>query len=652
MTTLTPPPRRTGPAGAPPPTGRGPLTPSVAVRIAALGTLALVLMGVLLARLWFLQVIGGQAYAQRAEDNRIRTIKEPAPRGLITDRTGRVVLAQNRPSWNLVADPAEMPRARRRAVLGRLAPVLREPLPRLLARVATAERQAPLEGVVLAEDVPQTLQIAFAERAREFPGVSLERSYVRAYPDGTMAAHVLGYIGPIFPEEYQRYRAKGYVGNERVGLTGAEAEYESYLRGVKGDRRVEVDASGEPTGRGVISSTPPVAGDMLRLTIDVPTQRALEQQLRLRVEDSPTATGAAGVALDPNTGEVLAMASYPTYSPEAYARDESRLIRRYVRDKNRPLFPRALQGGYPPGSTFKAVTLSSALQLGLLTPSSQIGSPAELKLYDTVFKNFRGESYGALTPPQAMEVSSDTFFYELGARFWRKRLSGGQEFQQDWARRFGFGSATGIDLPGEGEGRVPSEAWKREYFANDADNDFWKPGDDINMAVGQGYLEVTPLQMAVAYAAIANGGTLRTPTIARQVDGPTGQVLRRLSAATPSRTLPLAPSTLNTVREGLFLAANGPNGTSTAVFGGIPAAGGPTIVGKTGTAETGVQGQEDHSWYVGYGPYRDPKIVVAIVIEHGGTGATAAAPAVCRTMAAYLKYDPDLCGVPAPVESN
>jgi penicillin-binding protein 2 len=648
MTTLTPPPRRTGSTGggSTPPKGRAPLTPAVAVRIAALGMVAVVLIGILLTRLWFLQVIGGQAYAQRAEENRVRTIKEPAPRGLVTDRTGRHVFAQNRPGWNVVARPAELQGARRRAVLAKLAPVLDVPLPRMTAAMAKADRDAPLEGVVLAEDVDQDLQIALAERARDFPGVTLERTYVRTYPDDTLAAHVLGYTGPIFAEDYARYREQGYVGNERVGVTGVEAKYESYLRGVKGDRRVEVTATGEPTGRGTISSTPPTPGDTLRLTIDYPTQRALEQQLRFRVTDSPTATGAAGVALDPRTGEVLAMASFPTYSPDAYARNRTRLTARYNRDERRPLFPRAIQGSYPPGSTFKAVTMSSALQLGLLRPDEGIGSPAELELYGTVFPNFRRQYHGTLSPPRAMEVSSDTFFYTLGSRFYEKRIKEGPEFQQQWAQRFGFGRPTGIDLPGESGGRVPSEDWKEEYFASDRDNNFWKPGDDINMTVGQGYLEVTPLQMAVAYAAIANGGTIPTPMIAREVVGPANQVKRRLSAATPSRTIPLSPTTLRTVREGLDLASNGPNGTATAVFSNVRATGGVEVAGKTGTAEPGVRGEEDHSWFVGYAPYRDPRIVVAVVVEHGG------AAAVCRTMAAYLKYDPELCGIPVAEDSN
>lgn len=652
---LTPGPRRTGGSGGGPGNPgprRSPLNPSSAVRIAALGGIAMVLLGILVARLWFLQVIGGQAYAQRAEDNRIRTIQEQAPRGLITDRTGTEVLAQNRPGWDVVARPLELQGERRRQVLRRLAPVLGVPVREMAGKMADAERNSPYEGVVLADDVPPVLQIAFAERERDFPGVTLERTYVRTYPDGTLAAHVLGYTAPIFAEDYQKYRKLGYVGNENVGVAGVESQYESYLRGEKGERRVEVDAAGDPVGRGTVASTPPTPGDTLRLTIDTSTQRALEQQLRLRVENGFTATGAAGVALDPQTGEVLAMASYPTFSPDAYARRNTRVTARYNTDPRQPLFPRAMQATLPPGSTFKAVTLSSALQLGLVKPDEVIGSPSEITLYGTVFPNFRKQFHGELTMPQALEVSSDTVFYSIGSRFYEKRLAeGGTEFQQVWAQRFGFGAPTGIDLPGEAGGRVPTEKWKTEHFAGDSDNDFWKPGDDINMTVGQGYLEVTPLQMAVAYAAIANGGRVVTPSIAREITSPTGQVVRRLSMARPERDLKLSPATLRTVREGLNMAANGYNGTAYGIFAPVAQAGGPVVAGKTGTAESGVEGR-DHSWFVGYAPYRNPRIVVAIVVQYGGTGASAAAPAVCGTMAAYLKFDAGLCGVPPTGDTN
>ncbi len=549
-----------------------------------------------------------------------------------------------------MARPLELDGERRLQVLRRLAPVLGEPVAVMARKMNQGETNTPYDGVVLAEDVDPDLRIRLAERAREFPGVSLEPTYVRTYPERTLAAHVLGYTGPIFAENFERYRSLGYVGNENVGQAGVESEYESYLRGEKGERRVEVDVAGDPVGRGTISATPPTAGDTLRLTVHAPTQRAMEEQLRFRVEDSPTARGAAGVALDPETGEILAIASYPTFSPEAYVRRQTRVTARYNRDRRQPLFFRAIAGAFPPASTFKAITLSTALQQEVVTRDELIGSPPELELYNTVFRNFQGESHGLLNAVQAVEFSSDTYFYTLGSRFYENWLKDRQEVQQEWARRFGFGQPTGIDLPGEAAGRIPTDAWKRDYFPAGSDNDYWKPGDNINMTVGQGYVEATPLQMAVAYSAIANGGRVVSPTIAKEIVSPTGQVVRRLSMARPERRIPLSPATLETVREGLVQAANGPNGTATSVFGPIPAAGGPTIAGKTGTAEN--LPNPDHSWFVGMAPAEKPRIVVAIVVQNGGTGAGAAAPAVCRTMAAYLDYDAELCGTPPPRKTN
>jgi penicillin-binding protein 2 len=640
-----------GPGRRPP----RPLTPRSAFRIAVLGAIALALIGVLVVRLWFLQVIGNQAYAQRAEDNRVRTVADEAPRGLITDRTGRVVLAQNRPSRNVVAYPQELRDERRLQIMRRLAPILGVGPAVLMRRMAEGEEAAPYQPVVLAENIARGVEWTLAERIREFPGVEIDDAFVRDYPEDDLAAHVLGYTRQITAEQYDTYRARGYVGNERIGQDGVERQYEQYLRGVAGERQVEVDAFGEPVAGRQVVSRPPVQGDNLALTIDVAAQRALQAQLRQRVDNSFTAEGAAGVALDPRTGEIIALASYPTFRPNVFvqpSRRNNREITGYFREgANDPMNNRAVQGRFPPASTFKAVTAGSAMRLGILSPTELIGSPSEIELYGTVFPNFQKEFHGNLALPQALEFSSDTYFYSVGSRFWERR----REQQQAWARRWGFGALTRIDLPGETGGRVPSPEWKREYFRTvDPTQVDWVPGDDINMTVGQGNLEVTPLQMAVAYAAIANGGRILTPTLGRQVTTQSGRLVRRIAAARPERRLGIPESMLGPIREGLYLAANGGNGTARAIFAPVAAAGGPTVAGKTGTAEPGIRGEEDHSWFVGYAPYNDPRIVVAIVVEHGGTGASAAAPAVCNVIAAYTptRFDPSLCGTPPARESN
>jgi len=645
-----------------------PLNPQTAFRIAVIGGATLVAIGVLVIRLWFMQVIDAQGYAQAATANSVRTVIVPAPRGLITDRTGKVVLADNVPSVNVVAFPLELQGAQRTTEMAMLAPILHTRADHLMAAMAHGETASPYEPVVLAENVSAIQRAVISERIRQFPGVQLQSAYVRDYPYDTLAAHILGYTGTITQQEYASYVAKGYLGNEQVGQSGLEAQYEQYLRGVPGQTQVEVDASGNPVSSGPVSSTPPIQGDNLALSIDIPTQKALENQLRLRVQDSGTATGAAGVAIDPSTGQILAMASYPTFSPNAFVQHNNKLITSYLSTSHAratdPLLNRAIGSSYPPGSTFKAVTSVSALELGILSATEEIDGPSEITLFGTVFPNFEKEDNGVITLPTALEVSSDTYFYQVGARFWGLHLAAYDKTsdpnsglqQQSWAERFGFNAITGIDLPGEVSGLVPTPAWKKAYFAQlgETANETWLPGDNINMAVGQGNLLVTPLQMAVAYSAIANGGSIVTPTVGMDLTNQSGQVVRQLSGVTPPRSLALSPAILDVVRQGLENVTQGSQGTASAVFSPVAAAGGPVVAGKTGTAQSGVNGAADHSWFVGFAPFNNPKIVVAVIIEHGGVGASAAAPAVCATMAAYgpTKFNPNLCGRPAAVKSN
>jgi penicillin-binding protein 2 len=398
---------------------------------------------------------------------------------------------------------------------------------------------------------------------------------------------------------------------------------------------------GEPVGREVVSSRAPSPGRDIQLSIDGPTQEALQDALRERVALGGS-TGAAGVALDPATGEVLAMASYPTFDPSAFVDGTSKQIERIINSPDKTALNRAIAGRYPSGSTFKVVTAAAALQAGYITPDQLVDSPSDVTLYKQVFPNFKNIAHGDVDLARALEVSSDTYFYKLGDRFYQ---AAGSPLQAE-AESFGLGSDTGIDVPGEEPGLVPTPAWKRRNYAGPAFNDLdrdWKPGDTIQLAVGQGFLLATPLQMAVAYGAVADGGTVRTPTLARRVLDPNGRVVQELAQGRPTHQLEVSADNLAAIRQGLYQGANGPDGTSTGVFGALPDR--AKVAGKTGTAE--VEGGEDHSWFVGYAPYDNPKIVVAIVIERGGTGANAAAPAVCRTMSAFLEFDPGLCGVTA-----
>lgn len=622
------------------------LTPRTAVRIAILGGIAMTLLGVLLVRLWFLQVISGEQYAARAEGNRLREVVTEPPRGNILDRNG-TALVTNRRGENVTARPRELTGERRRQVLTRLAPLLGVPPKDLMARM-TAGEDRPFEPVVLARNIDRRLYAWLAERRRDFPGISLDETYLRAYPQGTLAAHVLGSTGRITPEQIDAYRARGYSGNETVGTDGIESQYERFLAGEPGRAVVEVDAAGEPRGREYVSLDSPVPGRDVQLSIDIPTQKALEAAIA-EAADVTGAPGASGVALDPRTGEVLAIASYPTFSPEVFVKRDPKALDKLQEDDRNPLFDRAVAGTYPAGSTFKPITAAAGLRTGVLSVGEQIDSPPQIILHDTPFKNFRGLSHGYITLPTALQVSSDTYFYQVADRLWQKEDQGKRSYPlMDEAREFGIGRKTGIDLPGEQPGTLPDPDWKKRAFAGPDYSDFdrsWLAADTIQLGIGQGYLLVTPLQMAVAYAAIANGGTVVTPSVARRVQDPNGRVVQDLAAAGPKRRLDMRPESLAAIREGLYEAANGPDGTATSVFGSLPE--GSKVAGKTGTAEQfSGRDRRDHSWFVGYAPYDDPDIVVAIVIERGGTGANAAAPAVCATMSAWEGFDRDLCGVP------
>jgi len=618
--------------------GHSVLTPESALRIATFGGILLVALGVLLIRLWFLQVIAEEQYAERADANRLRTVRQEAPRGAIVDREGRT-LVTHRTGISVVAQPREFDEGRRRGVIRRLAQVLDVPPSTLAAEIRKAAG-SPLQAVVLAQDIDPATRLYLAERRRDFPGIALERTYPREYPIGTSLAHVIGYTGPITAETIEEYRQKGYLGNEIVGTSGLEAQYEQYLAGEPGEALIEVDAAGEPRSRQVLSATPPRPGNTLELAIHMPTQVALARAVAERVSESGSPGGGAGVALDPETGEVLAIASFPSYRPDSFSGTRPRAVDRLLADTRRPLLNRAIGGLYPAASTFKVVTAAAAMRRGFLGTTQILPSPGSLELYSQVFRGFESRSWGELDVRRALEVSSDTFFYQLGDLFYQDMP---RTALQDEARRFGLGAPTGIDLPGgDDEGVVPDLEWKKEAFRDSSDplDRTWKPGDSINLSTGQGNLLVTPLQMATAYAAIANGGTVVAPTIGRRVLDSTGRPLRSLVGSRPSRSADIEPAVLQALRDGLIQAANGADGTSTAVFGSLPES--ARVAGKTGTAEneTGV----DHSWYVGYAPADAPKIVVAVVIEQGGQGANAAAPAVCQTMAAYLEFDRTLCG--------
>jgi penicillin-binding protein 2 len=596
------------------------VTPQLALRVAILGAIALALFAIVFLRLWYLQVLSGDKYLAEANDNRVREVKVEAPRGQIVDRNG-TVLVDNRTALVVQVQPDQLPandRPRARVIRG-LGHALGMRPAAVRKRIRQGVRELPFSPVTIRTDVALTTVLYLQEHQTQFPGVDVERIYLRKYPYDSVGAHLFGTLGEVTEKQLKETGYDGVELGDRVGQSGIEYEYDRYLRGRNGASRIQVDALGRPKGE--LSVRRPTSGKRLRLSIDFDVQKAGQQAL--------AGYGKPGgfVAMDPRNGEVLGLGSNPSFDPNVFAKGVKASVYKQLTDADNgaPLANRAIQGLYPTGSTFKLITATAALQGGLIGPGSVLFDGGSLTVGGITFKNAGGASYGALALPRALQVSSDVFFYRLGLA---ADQHGGNLIQK-WANRLGLGEPTGIDLPGEGEGLIPSPAWRNRLFRKKLTDRPWSSGDSVNLAVGQGDLQANPLQMAVAYSAIANGGRVVTPHIGLRAEDQEGRTLQEIAPG-PRRRVHVKPEFRSAIMSGLRAAANDPGGTSTPVFEGFPI----TVAGKTGTAERGVQ--EDQSWYVAAAPYDDPRVVVAVTIERGGFGAEAAAPAARRILAAYF----------------
>jgi penicillin-binding protein 2 len=626
------------------------VTPRLARRVAVLGALVVIAFAALLLRLWALQVLAGSHYAAQARANHVRTVRVQAPRGPIVDSTGKILVA-NQPITSIELSPAGLPKAhaQRVAEIRALAHVARVSV-RHVSRLIVARRRANdmLDPVVVRTEATRPMQTYLEERAADFPGLSLARSYIRRYPHGSVAAQLLGYVG-------QNAHSAGQV----IGLTGIEEAFNRFLRGVPGEARVKVDSRGRPRSQRLLT-TPPVTGQTVRLTINarlqIAAQNALQDGIQLaRNQGQWAADGGAVVALNPQDGSILALASAPTYDPSVYSGHVTNrklaaqgLIGKSAFDLNYPSVDRAVDGTYPPGSTFKPLTAIAALQERLINPyklypcTGTYVSPQDNSHH--VWHNWDRFVFEGMDLPTAIAQSCDTYFYRAGNKFYNLPAGRGQPIQK-WARAFGFGRTSGSDLGPQATGLVPTISYLQHRFtkANDPNwqvDQLWKPGDSLNLAIGQGNLTVTPLQMARFYAAIANGGKLVTPHILKDVENPNGTIVPTAAPPTPRPVPGLDPANLIPVQQGLFEGTHDSFGTSYGVFGHFPVA----IAGKTGTAQKVVKLpgypaplERDQSWWCGYGPATDAKLVVCAVIENGGEGGSAAAPAAERVFARFFK---------------
>jgi penicillin-binding protein 2 len=597
------------------------ITPQLALRVAILGGIALVMFSVIFFRLWYLQILSGDKYLADAKNNQIRNILKPAPRGKIVDRNGNV-LVDNRIGYAVTITPDKLPKSQavKTEMYTRLARVLGMTRREIRTAVRDQLRALPFARATVKQDVPRDVYFYIEEHLRSFPGVSVDQMYLRSYPHHDLGAQIFGMVGPVTAEELKQPRFKGVNINDRVGQLGIESYYDRYLRGVDGASRVQVDAAGEFVRELRQKSATP--GRQLRLSLDMEAQKVGESTLAGR--------RGAFVAMDVRDGSIYALGSAPSFDPNVFSKSVKSSVYKALNDPNngQPMTNRAIQGQYPTGSTFKPITSVAALNCGVITPDSVLYDPGYFKIGALTLHNAGNVSNGALALRRALQVSSDVFFYQLGADL--NSACGGTELQK-WARKLGIGRQTGIDLPGEGKGFLPTpnlinhlHKVEPKYFDR-----IWSVGDNVNLAVGQGYLGANPLQMAVAYGAIATGYKVR-PHLGMRVEDAEGRAIQQFASANRKK-IDINPAYRQAIMDGIYAAANSPGGTSYDVFKGFPI----KVCGKTGTAEKGL-GRQDQSWYVVLAPCPNPRYVVAVTDEQGGFGAETAAPDARRILAALF----------------
>jgi penicillin-binding protein 2 len=593
----------------------------LSLRVAVVGGVGVVIFAILFFRLWNLQILSGDKYLAEAKNNRTREVKEIAPRGDILDRNGEV-LVDNRTSLALQLNTTKLPQdpAEERAELARLGQLAHMSLRKVRRTIAEGEEVAAGAPVTLRRDVGFDLVAYVEENQDEFPGVAVQRVFVRHYPDGSRAAHVLGSVGEIEVEELKEPQYKGLEPGDEIGQAGAEYAYDKFLRGRSGLTRIQVNALGQPTPGGQLVSTPPTPGDSLKLTIDGDVQSAAEAGLAEK--------GRGGfVSMNIDTGEIVALGSYPTFDPTQLIEPTQAEVDELYRDEElAPLVNRATEGAYPTGSIFKIITALAALENGVITPDEVVQDNGKIEVGGQPFENAGGVAHGPVELRRALQVSSDVYFYLLGLEMWETN-----DLQEE-AHELGIGRPAGLDLPEEGETLLPSKAWHEQFVKEGLalEDRPWSAGDNIQLATGQGDLQTNPLQMAIAYAALGNGGKIVSPHVGLEVEDAAGRVVKEFDFKA-QRRIHIDPGYRTAILEGLHAAAQEGEGTAAGVFGGFPI----DIAGKTGTAER--PGHADQSWFAALSPYPNPRIVTVATVEEGGFGADSAAPVVLDILEAI--YD-------------
>ena len=554
-------------------------------RLKVLGWLSVLVIAVLIGRAGYLQIYEGDYYARLAEGNRIRIIPTMAPRGTFFDRNGEL-LVQNRPGFAVSLMP----------VMTKIDPVVIARLSELL--------KVPVEEI----DIVTIIE----EQKNNYPGVIIEVQPIRDYMNKEEAAHTYGYVSEINDMELEKKKDEGYKSGDIIGKFGLEKVYDKELRGENGGQQVEVDVTGKPVQ--IIGNKPPTPGDDLYLTIDKKLQTAAEKAVDEQLKQIH-ANAAAVVAMNPQTGEILAMVSRPAFDPNLFAHGIS--SKDWNKLNNNPYHPmdnKAITGEYPPGSTFKIITGTAALTEGVVSPSELIMDSGHHWIIPK--GNAEGEALGLINFQQAMAHSDNVYFYEMGNRLGIDRL-------EKYARMFGLGKITGIDLPYESDGLVANRRYKEKNF-EDGD---WYLSETFDAAIGQGFNLVTPLQAAMVMGEIAADGKRYKPHLVNRIVAPDGSTVKEFQPELLG-TLDVRPEVISLVQAGLHDVIK--YGTAASIFRGFPI----EIAGKTGTAEN--PHGRDHGWFVAYGPFANPDIVVAVIVEQGGFGSQSAVPIGRKVLEAWF----------------
>jgi penicillin-binding protein 2 len=608
-------------------------SPGFYVRVGGLAIVVAVGLALLLLRAWSIQVLHGRQYAKAAHQQAFRTVPLLGARGAIVDdrrrliagTTGHVVIDADAASLgSRDAHGRWSPSPDGLRAIRRLARLTGSRWGLLVARIRHDVYQSPFAPAAVIQHPTAALTAYMQERSDMFPGFKVEGEAVRSYPQGPFGSEFLGLLGQIQKGQLSSGAYKDAQPGEVVGQSGVEAAYDSILNKGFVEAKVPVDSMGRIAGglRVPRQTQPPT----LQLSIDSRLQKAAQSALLYGMAQSRlngySPTGASAVAIDPWTGAIKAIVSYPTFNQKLAADNTHYLTQLYKQSRTTPTVNRAIGGSYPTGSTFKPIIAEAALSAGIITPSTALLCSGSFALGDTIFHNVEAGINEYMSLPTALEQSCDTWFYRLGDRVWQADPGRQGTLIQQWARKLGLGHEPPIDLTGATSGYLPApgSVFNRRFGFP------WTEGQTINLAIGQGALQVSPLQLAVAYSALINGGTVIRPHVGEAV---IQNGVRKALHYKPVRRVHLSPYTW-AIKEGLYEAAHGSSGTSASVFGTFPI----PVAGKTGTAEAPPLGV--HSWYASWAPYNHPKLVVVAMIEHGGYGAEAAAPTAKRIYQAYF----------------